>query len=255
MKDSALRLQDKTILLVGPFNGVTQAILRTLTEFGADVGYISEQPAGRYVEGINEARDQHPHYGRAAHYNLALNNEKQIQEALGQVVGTLGRMDALIDASPLGWNAKTDPQAASTVCMGLAEKLVPFFLVKQRGRIIYLLEDPCLDSMRPEGVAAGCREILTTMIESLGVKYRSQNVTVNALSIGITDDFILRLSPKTPSLKRAFEELQKTHTGLKLVELNDVGLSAAHLCSALSASLTGQMLRLTHGYHLPAPSL
>ncbi|MGZ3723205.1 MAG: SDR family oxidoreductase [Bdellovibrionales bacterium] len=250
MKDSALRLQDKNVLLVGPFSGVTQSIIRALTEFGAGVGYISEQPASRYIDGVNEAREVHPHYGRAAHYNMPLTNDKQIQEALGSVVGTLGRMDVLIDATPLSWNTSTDPQLASETCLGLAEKLVPFFLAKNRGRIVYLLEDPSLDSLRTQGVAAGCREILSSVIESLAVKYREKNITVNALSIGVTDDFILRMNPKTVSVKRALEELQKTHAGLKLVELNDVSLSVAYLCSALSAGLTGQMLRLTHGYHI-----
>lgn len=250
MKDSALRLQDKTVLLVGPFNGLTQAILRTLTEFGADVGYISEQAVGRYVDGINEARDVHAHYGRAVHYGLPVTSDSQIQEALGRVVGSLGRMDALIDATPLAWNASTDPQAAKAICLSLAEKLIPFFLAKQRGRIVYLFEDPCLQSLGGECPAQDCREVLTSMVETLAQKHRMQNVLVNALSIGVTDDFILRKNPKTPSLKRAFEELQKSHPGLKLVELNDVGLSTAYLTSALSAGLTGQVMRLTHGYHL-----
>lgn len=251
MKDSSLRLQDKNVLLVGPFGGITQAVLRTLTEFGASVGYISEESASRYVDGVNEAREVHSHYGRAAHYNMPLSSDAQIQDALASVVGTLGRMDVLIDATPLAWNASTDPSLASATCLGLAEKLVPFFLAKQRGRIVYLLEDPSLEILRPGGVAAGCREVLSSMIEDLAAKYRTQNITVNALSVGVTDDFILRINPKIPSLKRAFEELQKSHLGLKLVELNDVSLSAAYLSSALSASLTGQMLRLTHGFHIP----
>lgn len=250
MKDSALRLQDKNILLVGPFNGITQAILRTLTEFGADVGFISEQAVGRYVDGLNEARDVHAHYGRAVHYNLPLGNESQIQEALGRVVGSLGRMDALVDATPLSWSASTDPQSASASCLALAEKLVPFFLAKQRGRIVYLLEDTSMQSIGGENSAHGGLEVLTSLIHNLAAKYRMQNVTVNALSVGVTDEFILRKNPKTPSIKRAFEELQKSHPGLKLVELNDVGLSTAYLTSALSAPLTGQILRLTHGFHI-----
>jgi NAD(P)-dependent dehydrogenase (short-subunit alcohol dehydrogenase family) len=250
MKDSALRLQDKNVLLIGPFGGVTQAILRTLTEFGAGVGYISEQPAGRYIEGVNEAREVHPNYGRAAHYAMPLNDDKQIQEALGQVVGTLGRMDILIDATPLAWSSATDPQAAGESCLNLAEKLVPFFLAKQRGRIVYVVEDASLDTLRPGGMAAGCREVLPSMLQNLSLKYAGKNITTNALSIGVTDDFILRLNPKSVSIKRSFEELQKSHAGLKLVELHDVSLSAAYLCSALSTAVTGQTLRLTHGYHL-----
>jgi NAD(P)-dependent dehydrogenase (short-subunit alcohol dehydrogenase family) len=182
-----------------------------------------------------------------------LTGEKQIQDVLGQLVGSLGRMDILVDATPLSWSSKTDPAAAREACLLLAEKMVPFFLAKQRGRIVYLLEDPSLDSLRGgEGVSLGCREVLTSVIDTLAAKYRGQGVTVNALSIGVTDDFILRLHPKTVSLKRSFEDMQKAHPGLKLVELHDVSQSVAYLCSVMSNGLTGQMMRLTHGYHIEA---
>jgi NAD(P)-dependent dehydrogenase (short-subunit alcohol dehydrogenase family) len=251
MKDSALRLQDKTLLVVGPFNGITQSIIRAMTEFGADVGFVCEgSTATRYVDGVNEAREVHPHYGRAAHYNLPLGNDKQIQDAFGRVVESLGRMDALIDASPLEWTAETNPEAAVAVCLDLAEKVVPFLLAKQRGRIVYLFEDPSLDKLKTAPPAEGSREVLTRAIQALALKYRLQNVTANALSVGVTDDFLLKNLPKSPSLKRSFEELQRAHAGIKLVEFHDIALGAAYLCSALSASLTGQVLRLTHGYHL-----
>jgi NADP-dependent 3-hydroxy acid dehydrogenase YdfG len=226
--------------------------LRTLTEFGADVGFVSEQAAGRYIDGINEAREVHPHYGRAVHYSLPLTNDQQVQEVLGRVVGSLGRMDALIDTTPMAWGVKTDPQAASQICLSLAEKLIPFFLAKQRGRIVYICEDPALKSLQGETIADGCREILTSLVENLGEKYRGQNVTVNALSVGVTDDYILRAFPGSTSLKRSFEELRRAHPSLKLVDTHDISMSVAYLTSALCASLTGQTLRLTHGFHLNA---
>lgn len=251
MKDSALRLQDKTVLLVGPFNGITQGIMRTMTEFGADVGFVCEGPqATKYVDGVNEAREVHPHYGRAAHYNLPLSNDRQIQDALGRVAESLGRMDALVDATPLAWNAQSDSAAAAAACLGLAEKIVPFLLAKQRGRIVYLFEDSALDVLREENPPESCRAALATMIQTLAAKHRLQNVSVNGLTVGVTDDFILKAMPKSISLKRSFEELAKNHPGIKLVEFHDIGLGTAYLCSALSASLTGQILRLTHGYHL-----
>ena len=254
MRDSALRLQDKTVLLTGPFNGITQAILRTLTEFGCDVGYVNDQAAyaTKFVDAVNEARDVKPDYGRAAHINLPLNSDKQIQEALGRTVESLGRMDALIDTSPLAWNAQTDPAASALLTLGLAEKLIPFFIAKQRGRVIFVYEDPTLDKISPSPAANGCREALLANIDTLAKRHRLQNVTVNALSLGVTDDFILKIFPKSTSLKKSFAELQATHpaAGLKLVEFHDIGLSTAYLTSALSASVTGQVLRLTHGSHL-----
>jgi len=249
MKDSSLRLQDKNAIIVGPFNGTTQAILRGLTEFGASVGLISEAPAGRYIDGVNEAREIHASYGRAAHFNFTLDSEKKMQDALGQVVGTLGRVDCFIDASPLTWNSDTDARDAAESCLVMAEKWIPFFLAKQRGRIVYLIEDPALAPLRSSACADGLED-LTGAMNRLAAKYRAQNVTVNAITVGVTEDFILSAFPKTPSIKKSFEELSGKHPGVRLVETNDIALSTAYLCSAMSAAVTGQVLRLTGGFHL-----
>lgn len=252
MRDSVLKLQDKTILMVGPFNGILQAALRTLTEFGCDVAYVSHTNpnAGRYTEGINEAREVHSHYGRAVYYHLPVTNGAQVQEALGQVTNSIGRIDALVDATPLTWDAKTDAASAVEVCMMLAEKCVPFFLAKQKGRIVYLFEDSALEKITPATNTAGFRDTLIEKIEGLGKTYAGKNVTVNGLSVGITDDFLLKAMPKSPSIKASLLELQKDHPQIKLVDYQDIALGVSYLVSALSASLTGQVLRLTHGFHL-----
>src|SRR5262249_7394529 len=152
--------------------------------------------------------------GRAVHFNLPLTDEKKILEVLGRVVETLGRMDVLIDATPLAWTASTDPQAATQLCVILAQQMIPFFLAKQRGRIVYLLEDPCVDPLRKDGASPqGRREILASHIEDLAGKHRTQNVMVNALALGVTDDFVLRCFPNTVSIKRSFEELAKANPG------------------------------------------
>jgi NAD(P)-dependent dehydrogenase (short-subunit alcohol dehydrogenase family) len=252
MKDSALRLQDKTILVVGPFNGVTQACVRALTEFGCDVAYVSQDNpnAGRYIDGLNEAREVHSHYGRAVHYHMPLKSPEQVQEVLGTVTQSIGRIDALIDATPLTWNAQTDSRNAVDVCAALAEKCVPFFLAKQRGRLVFLFEDECLERIVPTTNTSTFRDMLSEKIAELAKTYIGKNVTANAVSIGVTDDFLLKNNPKSPSLKKSMEALQKEHPTMRLVEYQDVALGVAYLVSALSASVTGQTIRLTQGFHL-----
>lgn len=251
MKDSALRLQDKTILLAGPFNGITQAILSTITEFGASVAFINNQSpnASRFVEGVNESREIHPQWGRAAHYNLPLENEKQVQEALGRVAESLGRMDAMVDATPLAWNNSTEAARAIEISSLLAEKSLPFLQAKHRGRILYLSEDPCVSTIAPT-MPASLHETLARHIRELAEKHRGSTVTVNGLTIGVSDDFLLKAFPTNSSLKQTFEGLQKQHAKLKLIEYTDVAHGVVYLASGLSSSVTGQTLRLTHGFHL-----
>lgn len=251
MKDSALRLQDKTILLVGPFNGITQACMRSLTEFGCDVGYVGFQNAHatRYVDGLNEARDVHSHYGRAGYFHLPLRKESEIMEALGRVTESLGRIDAVVDTSPMAWDATTDPSAVSLSLL-LAKQCLPFLLAKQRGRLVFLFEDTCLEKIVPATNVASLRDELIQNIEIMAKEYIARNVTVNGVAVGVTDDFLLKVLPKSPSLRKSMEELQKDHPTLRLVDTHDVALGVAYLISALSSSVTGQILRLTQGYHL-----
>jgi 2-hydroxycyclohexanecarboxyl-CoA dehydrogenase len=257
MKDSVLRLQDKTILLTGPFNGTTQALLRTMTEFGSDIAFVSDQTptASKYVDGINEAREVHQSYGRALYLHLPMRNKADINEVLGGMAGGFGRADVLIDATPLAWNAATDADAALSVCRHMAEQVMPFLAAKKRGRIIYLFEDECLNGLNMPGITPQQREGLVTLINELARGQRGKNITVNGLALGVTDDFILRHYAKTGSIRKTMDELQKVHAGLKLVEPTEVGMGAAYLASALSASLTGTILRLTHGFHLGSEDL
>lgn len=252
MKDSGLKLQDKTILLVGPFNTVSQALMRTMTEFGADIALVNDQPsyAAKFAEAVSDLREARPDFGRAAAFALPLRNEKEIREALGRMAESFGRMDTLIDASALGWNGQTDLESALANSMKLVEAVKPFFQAKQRGRVIYLFEDASLENLGLPTVPAASREALIHQIQGAAMACAPLNITVNGLGIGVTEDFVLSRFPKSASIRKSIDEMQKSHARLKLVESNDVALAAAYFASSLSGCVTGQILRLTHGFHL-----
>lgn len=248
-RDSAIRLQDKTILLIGPFNGVTQALLRTLTELGADIAFVNDQTpmASKYCDGVNEAREARPDYGRAAHFGLSLRNEQDVREALGRVAEGIGRMDVLIDASPLSWTAASDVPHALSFSGVVTAALAPFFAARQRGRIVYLFEDVCLSTVGAEKFVSSYQEELCEHISVSAMAFKDQCVTVNGVAVGVTEDFILKHFPKSGSIKKSLLELQGRCPGLKLLENTDIASSMAYLASNASGSLTGQVLRLTHG--------
>ncbi len=249
MNDSAFRLQDKTILLTGPFNGVTQAVLRTMTELGADIAFVNDQTptAARYVDGVNEAREARPDFGRAAYFQLPLNSEKDVKEALGRVAEGIGRMDVLVDASPLGW--PTDVVVAERLRLGqvMSDQLVAFFKARQRGRIIYLYEDRVLKNVAVEGWLGTYQDKLEKHIVESGAALKDQSVTVNGVALGVTEDFILRFFPKSGSIKKSLIELQSKTTGVRLVEHSEIAGALAYLACPASSSVTGQILRLTYG--------
>lgn len=247
MRDSALKLQDKTIFLAGPFTGITQGTMRTLTEMGADVAFVCDSAphAGRYTEGLNEAREAYPKYGRAVHYPLSLKTAAQVQEAIGRVAESLGRMDVLVNALPLAWEPNISGEQINSVCDTLVEKFLPFFQAKQRGRLIYMFEDASLDGLVEGRGKLEFHETLVKKISDTAEQLRGASTTVNGLALGVTEDFLLKNFSKSPSIRQSLDALKKSHKNVRLLESSDIGQTIAFLASSVSASLTGQVLRLT----------
>jgi NAD(P)-dependent dehydrogenase (short-subunit alcohol dehydrogenase family) len=249
MKDSPFRLQDKTILITGPFNGITQALMRTMTELGADIAFVGEKipNAGKYADGVNEAREARPDFGRAAYFDLPLKSETQIREALGRVAEGIGRMDVYVDASPIAWRKETDVAEALGLSQLIAQGLTPFFMARQRGRIIYLFEDRALAAAGVDEFHGAYQKSLCEHIGLTASSWKEKSVTVNGMALGVTEDFILRHFPKSGSIKKSLIELQARRPGVKLVESLEIATGLAYLACPSSGSLTGQILRLTHG--------
>lgn len=249
MKESSFKLQDKTIFLAGPFNGVTQSIIRGMAELGADVAFVSDSVAhaSRFTDGVTEARDIHPNHGRAAHFNLPLNTPEQVQEAIGRVAQSLGRMDILVNALPLTWDGKTSLEQVGTVGATLIEKFTPFFTAKPRGRVIYVLEDEGLDPMLTNPWPKEFRSQFLDLVKKQSAELRGIHTTVNAISIGVTEDFLLKNFPKSPSIRLSLDAAKKEHGDIRLVESSDIASAVAYLSSAVAGSITNQVLRLTHG--------
>jgi 3-oxoacyl-[acyl-carrier protein] reductase len=258
MKDILFRLQDKTVLLLGPFNGVIQSLLRTLTELGADVAYVNANAdakmASKYIDGVNEGREIHAEYGRAAHFALPYANPEDIREMLGRVAESLGRMDVLVDATPLGFTNESAVGAALEMTMALSHAMLPFFQVKQRGRVIFLCEDPALTVLNCDGFVSSYQESLIVHMRKMAAELRDRSVTVNGISMGVTEDFILKNYGRAGSIRKTLEEIRSRVPAIRLVENLEVATTLAYLASNNSSSLTGHMLRLNHGVHMTAPT-
>ena len=79
MKESAFRLQDKSVLVYGDFNHLTQSLIRDFTAQGADVGFINPQKpmVARFLDNINDGRNVHPEYGRSAQIDCTITSSNR----------------------------------------------------------------------------------------------------------------------------------------------------------------------------------
>ncbi|MGE3386606.1 MAG: SDR family oxidoreductase [Bdellovibrionales bacterium] len=235
-RDSLLKLNDKTVAIVGAFNTMTQMILTHLSEQGADVALVGKESpeARRYVEHLNDQREIYPHYGRAGVINTELSNDKEAADLVGRVVHSFGRLDTLVDTLPL---VRTD----LTLSESLAQESLKFLTSRPRSRLMWLSPHPALEP------APETAKTLSRWRQYYSTEYISKNLTANELVIGVSDEFLLRKSPKSPSIKMTFEELKKTTPKARMLDPSELAAWVMFLSSPLSQAVNGQQLFIDHG--------
>lgn len=235
-RDFFLKLNDKTVAIIGPFSTMTQMMLTTLTEQGADVALVTKETpeARRYVEHLNDQREIYPHYGRAGVISTELNNVNEASDLIGRVVHSFGRLDSLVDLLPL---TRKDLGLSEM----LAQESVKFLTSRPRSRMMWLTPHPMLEP------APDIHEKVASWRKRFSMEHLAKNLTANELVVGISDEFLLRRNPQSPSIKKTFEEFKATQMNAKLLEPSELASWVMFLSSPLSQAINGQQLCVDHG--------
>jgi NAD(P)-dependent dehydrogenase (short-subunit alcohol dehydrogenase family) len=244
MNDSPLRLQDKSVLLYGDFTSLTQALIHDFTEQGADVALLncdSPQP-GRFIENVNDAREAHPNFGKAFQIAVDVKNKTSAFDAISKMAETFGRVDAMVDLkmSSLG-NADFDNEPSRL----LQEELTPFFKHKKKGRVVFIREDESIASLLQEGLLKQLKEEFLPWARSLAETWPGPGFGVNVISVGLTEDLLLKRFPLSKSIKSSLENLQKDHPKMQLMDSTEITSVAMFLSSLAASGVNGQILKVT----------
>src|SRR5262249_27939816 len=122
----------------------------------------------------------------------------------------------------------------------LVEESLKFLTSRPRSRLIWLTQHPQIWQNPSRGDIRSLRDRLTR-------EFGSKGLTANELILGISEEFLLRRSPKSPSIKAAFEELKSTWPHARLLEPGEIAAWVMFLCSPLSQALNGHSLFIDHG--------
>lgn len=238
-RDSLLKLNDKTVAIIGPFSSMTQVMLSSLTEQGADVALMTKEvpEARRFVEHINDQREVYPHYGRAGVIHSELTNPKEATDLIGRVVHSFGRLDSLVDTLPI---LRPD----LSVSEALITESLKFLTSRPRSRLLWLTSHPQLEPL-PD-----VTQTIETWRKKYATQWNSKNLTANELTVGISDEFLLRRSPKGPSIKKTFEEFKSSQPGARILDASDLAAWVLFFVSPLSQAVTGQRVFIDHGLNL-----
>lgn len=246
-------LRDRTALIHGPFSSTVQSLTMGLTQLGANCVLLDTDDASskRFCNQINDSREVNPQLGRALGVKNPLNTEADFKEAIGSVAHTFGGVDLFIDAQLVNFANRFiigEPidyfddeilrNFKSSVI--LSHSVLSFLKSRKRGRILYLMNENY-----PDPIVAGARGALISFAQALAKQVVEHNITVNILSLGLTEEWILQQFPEATSIKEAVEMMKKNDPSLKITEPDKVTNAVAFLLSQAGIAVNGQQIKLT----------
>lgn len=251
--ENVFNLRERTALIVGPFTTTVQSLTIVLTQMGTDCVLLDydNTASQRFINQINDAREISSKYGRAIGIKSPLKTSEDVKEAISMAAHTFGSVDMLIDAQltnkpnrykigePIDHLEEEVHENYKTSVM-LTHGVMNFLKSKKRGRILYLMNETYADP-----ISAGARGALVSFAKALAKQVVEHNVTVNVLSLALTEEFILAQYPEANSIKEALEQLRQKDPSLRITEPDKVTNTITYLVSQYGAALNGQVIALS----------
>lgn len=252
-----LNLHQRTVVILGPVGPTIQNLVMNLTQNGADIALIDAQAdkMQKFCSMVTDQREMNEKYGRATAIPVQWDNLASLKDALGKAAQTFGSIDIYIDAMaearPTPMQIGSEIQGLETlihqnltVTLRATEYVANFLKGRKRGRIVYLLQDSMNRGVPVDAVATAARTGLIAFAKTMAKQLQDVNVTVNCLSLGLSEEYLLGHFPESPSIKDAFEKMKAIDPTLRISEPEKIANSIFYLCSPLGAAITGQHLVL-----------
>lgn len=259
--EASFKLTDRTAIMTGPCNSITQAIAMRLTQVGANVALIDRntEHAARFASQLMDAREINERYGRAIAIQSDLATQSQVQDAISRVAESFGGIDIYIDGlmgldvrpfqSPTALeNFDNLIEANLKSPIMITHAVLRFLGSRKRGRVIYLMHDICRLGIPHNGLASATRTGLSAFARTLAREVFENNVTVNCVAVGVTEEFLLaQAGDEKLSIQEAHQRLTQKFPYAVLTEPEKIANLVLFLASPLGASITGQTIAASSG--------
>lgn len=253
LPESMIDLTGQVALVTGSSRGIGRACALRLAQAGADVviNYVSSRAAAEEVAGRVLAMGR-----RAAIVKADISEPDDVAEMAAYVGDTFGRLDVLISNAATGgfrpllaMTSRQFHSAFSTnveALLHLLRAVVPLF--KRSGgrkKIIALSSHGSRYALPMYGLVGMTKAALESLVRQAAMELGPSNVNVNALLSGLVDTDAVR---EIPGRDRIFERRrERSLTGDRQLELDDVADVALFLASPLSDLVQGQTLVVDAG--------
>ena len=261
--ESSFKLQDRTALITGPCNSFNQAIAVKLTQLGTNVALVDRniEKSQRFAAQLSDAREINERYGRAVAVQADLSKPHHVQDAISRSAEAFGGIDIYIDGLMTtdvkrfkDSNALEDLDRMIDVNLRapllMTHGVLRFLEGRKRGRIIYLMHDIVRLGLANNGLMAVSRTGLTAFARTLSREVAENNITVNCLAIGVTEDFLMGQNPtdtSKTSIQEAQSRLAQTYPQAVLMDTEKIANTVAFLASPLGSGITGQTIAVSQG--------
>jgi 3-oxoacyl-[acyl-carrier protein] reductase len=118
---------------------------------------------------------------------------------------------------------------------------------RKKGKIIYIVPDLIRWGIEDESLLALTRGGLTYYARALSRELSAFNITVNCISIGPTEDYLLSRDPKAISIKKAEEKLLQSLPLGRTLRASEIADTIVFLASSGADAVTGQTWSVNGG--------
>ena len=245
MRESPLRLNDKTVILYGPGHSLTQGLASFLNEQGADVAFVGPYAGSmrKFADNLMDNRQVNQSFGRSASFEMKLESEKDDLDAISQVTQTLGGFEVIIDTH---LDAFTSDTMMDCHRVRMAKSALKFLESRKRGRVIFMSNLYELKSAGAYDLVETSDDALHKLINELKLASFDKNITINGIKAGITEEFLLNNFKGVP-LKESIENFKTKYPGFFLVEALEVATTATFLSSPISSGISGHIIKVNKG--------
>jgi 3-oxoacyl-[acyl-carrier protein] reductase len=256
--EAGFSLHQRVALIAGPLSSTVSSIVMGLTRLGADCVILDPDKSvpQAFISQISDAREINDKFGRAAFIPSDLTSKDQIKDLIGRASQVFGGLDMYIDAlminqpTPMkidealeGLDLMIDKHLKSSLY--LTNGVLAFFKSRKRGRIIYLLNDSPTAKAKEDILVQAVRSGFIKFSAALAKQVSEFNITVNALSIALTEEYILAHEPSAKSIKEALEKMKLADPSLRITEPDKITQTVTFLVSPLGIAINGQTLSLS----------